>query len=240
MSKLKSEPALTKPIRILIIVAHPSDVEFFALGSIIRWIDEGAEAIYCIVTDGGAGSNVPDTSLEKLIETRREQQLASATHVRVTDVRFLGYPDGILEPTLELRRDLTRIIRDVKPDRLLCDDPTALFFGDHFINHADHLAAGRAAVHAVFPSAQSRPIFPELLEEGYEPCSVREVYLHLTHQPNVFVDITDTIDRKLEALAYHFGEGAQNFTRHENSVDGEKNGVEYAETFRVMRPVTAS
>ncbi len=231
------------PSRILVIAAHPDDIEFGAGGSIARWADEGVQVTYCIVTDGAAGSNDPNTNREDLIRIRREEQMAAARVVGVHDVRFLGYADGTLQPTLELRRDLTRLIRELRPDRVLCFDPTEVFvqapgFGD-YINHPDHRAAAEAAIYAVFPSAETRPIFPELLDEGLEPYHVPEVYFILTtRQANEYVDITATQERKIEALRCHASQlGGQDleFVRKWGAEAGKAAGYPYAESFWVMR-----
>jgi LmbE family N-acetylglucosaminyl deacetylase len=113
-------------------------------------------------------------------------------------VRFLHYKDGILQPTIELRFDITRIIREVRPYRVVCQDPTTIFARPDYINHPDHRAAGEATIYAVFPSAETRPIFPELLAEGLEPHHVTELYLNIASEPNTFIDITDTIELKLK------------------------------------------
>jgi LmbE family N-acetylglucosaminyl deacetylase len=231
------------PSRVLVIVAHPDDIEFGAAGSIARWTDEGAQVTYCIVTDGAAGSNDPNANLEDLIRTRREEQIAAARVVGVDDVRFLGYADGTLQPTLDLRRDLTRLIREVRPDRVVCFDPTQVFvhvtgFGD-YINHPDHRAAAEAAIYAVFPSAETRPIFPELLEEGLEPYHVPEVYLMLTsREANEYIDISATQERKIEALRCHasqLGEQILDMVRKWDAETGKAAGYLYAEPFWVMR-----
>jgi LmbE family N-acetylglucosaminyl deacetylase len=225
------------PDRILVIVAHADDIEFGVAGSVAHWIDEGAQVIYCIVTDGSSGSNQPDTDLEALIEQRKEEQQAAAAKLGVQEVRFLDYPDGTLTPTLELRRDLTLLIREVRPYRVVCQDPTTVLVGNRYINHPDHRAAGEAALYACFPSAESRPIFPGLLNKGHEPHHVSEVYLTLTTQPDVYVDISQTIDRKLEALLCHasqVGQDAANWIRERNAETGREAGCDYAESFRVM------
>ena len=231
------------PLRVLVIVAHPDDIEFGAAGSIARWTDEGAQVTFCIVTDGAAGSNDPNITPEDLARIRREEQMAAAAVVGVHDVRFLGYRDGILQPTLELRRELTRLIREIRPQRVLCFDPTQVFvqvpgFGD-YINHPDHRATAEAAVYAVFPSAETRPIFPELLDEGLEPYHVPEVWFMLTtHEPNEFVDITATQERKMEALRCHQsqikGQDLE-FVRKWDAEAGKAAGYVYAESFWVMR-----
>jgi LmbE family N-acetylglucosaminyl deacetylase len=132
----------TTPRRVLVIVAHPDDIEFGVAGSVTRWVDEGAHVTYCIVTDGAAGSNEPGTDLAKLTQQRREEQINAAAVAGVQDVRFLGHRDGVLQPTMDLRRELTRLIREVRPDRVVCQDPTTVFVRDEYVNHPDHRAAG--------------------------------------------------------------------------------------------------
>lgn len=226
------------PLTVLVIVAHADDIEFGCAGSIARWIQEGAEVTYCIVTDNGSGSNDPTVSRTDLIKTRREEQLAAAQQLGVKEVRFLDYPDGILQPTLELRRDLTRVIREIKPYRVIAQDPSTYFVEDYYINHPDHRAAGEAAVYAVFPSAETRPIFPELLTEGLEPHHVTELYLTLTLKPNCTEDITATMDLKIAALKHHKSQiSGEDFewVKEWAREAGKEAGVEYAERYRVMR-----
>ena len=162
----------TKPIKILVIVAHPDDIEFGVGGSVAAWTAAGHEVTYVIVTDGSAGSNAKDVDLGALVRQRELEQLEAAGIVGVHDVRFLGYKDGELQPDIELRRDLTRIIREVQPYRVVIMDPTAVMISmesSDYINHPDHRAVGEASLYAIFPSAETRPIFPELLDEGLEP-----------------------------------------------------------------------
>jgi LmbE family N-acetylglucosaminyl deacetylase len=225
------------PERVLIIAAHPDDIEFGVAGSVARWRAAGAEITYCVITDGSAGSNEPGVDIDALARTREVEQRAAAAALGVTDVRLLGYRDGTLEPTLDLRRALTRIIRELRPDRVVTQDPTVVFVEDGYVNHPDHRAAGEAAVYAVFPSAVTRPIFPELLDEGYEPHQVRELYLMLTLNPTHAVDISGVMDRKLEALMHHasqLNEEAGDWIREMNGDMGALAGVEYAELYRVM------
>lgn len=237
---MKLEAELTKPLRILVIAAHPDDIEFGAAGSVARWTDAGAQVTYCIVTNGAAGSNEKGVDYVQLAARRRQEQTDAAKVVGVTDLRFLNHPDGVLQPTLELRLQLTRVIRELRPDRVVINDPTLVLLqeGDeNYINHPDHRAAAEAALYAVFPSAESRPIFPELLDEGLEPHHVEELYLVLTEKPNIAVDITATHDRKIEALLMHrsqVGEEAADFVNQFDKYAGEQVGVEFAEMFRVM------
>jgi LmbE family N-acetylglucosaminyl deacetylase len=226
------------PSRILVVVAHADDIEFGVAGSVAKWVREGVKVTYCIVTDNSAGSNEPGVDHEWLIQKREEEQRAAAAVVGVSDVRFLCYPDGELVANLNVRRDITRVIRDVRAQRVVCQDPSTIYVGDWYINHPDHRAAGEAAIYAVFPSACTRPIFAELLEEGYEPYKVAELYLMLNQQPDTFVDISETIDVKLKALLCHesqLGSDAADRVRERNRSLGEMAGFEYAEGFRVMK-----
>jgi len=235
-----TEPT-TQPLRILGIFAHPDDSEFSIGGSAARWAEEGAEVYYCIVTNGAAGSNDPQQDLAELVRIREHEQRCAAHALGVKEVLFLGYADGTLQPTIELRRELTRLIRQLRPDRVVCSDPTAVLYGDEYINHPDHRAAAEAAIYAVFPSAVTRPIFPELLAEGYEPHQVREVYITGTEKPNTYVDISATLDRKIEALRCHTsqldpGDGA--WVREWAAETGKAAELAFAEAFRVMKLVT--
>lgn len=229
------------PRRVLVIAAHPDDIEFGGAGAVAVWADAGAEVVYCMVTDGAAGSNDATVVYSELVERRKAEQQQAAEIVGVREVIYLDYPDGVLQPTLELRRDLTRVIRRFKPDRVMISDPTSVLLqseGFDYINHPDHRAAAEAALYAIFPSAESRPIFPELLEEGFEPHHVEEVYMTITERPNLAVDITSAMDRKLQALLSHrsqLDESVVDMVRAWDKLSGEQAGVEFAETYRVMR-----
>jgi LmbE family N-acetylglucosaminyl deacetylase len=237
---MQLEQPLAQPATILVVAAHPDDIEFGAGGAVAKWSKAGHRVVFCIVTNGAAGSNDPDMQPGRLIALRREEQAAAAAKLGVHDVRFLGYPDGALEATLELRRQLTRLIRELKPYRVVLMDPTTMLVqGDDFnyINHPDHRAAGEAALYAVFPSAGTRLVFPELLTDGLEPHNVTEVYMTLSMQPNVAVDISDVLEDKLEALLCHrsqLDERAAEMVRKWDEQAGKDAGVPYAETFRVM------
>lgn len=226
------------PKRALVIAAHCDDIEFGVSGTVARWTDGGAQVTYVIVTDGRAGSNAPDADLDALAETRIAEQMASAAIVGVQDVRFLGYADGTLEPTLALRKDLTRIIRDVRPEVVITFDPETIIAADMgYINHPDHRAVAMAALYAVFPSAGTRPIFPELLDEGYEPHDINYLYLQLTSAPSLHIDISPVIERKLEALRCHASQLNEEVVGMVRKWDGEAGkpfGVDYAEAFRVI------
>ena len=228
-------------LRILGIFAYPDDAEFTCAGSAALWASQGAQITYVVVTAGGAGSNDPNQDLAKLVSLREAEQTAACAVLGVREVLFLGYPDGTLEPTLDLRRALTRIIRRLKPDRVVCGDPSVLFYGNDYINHPDHRAAAEAALYTVFPSAPTRPIFPELLAEGLEPHQVKEVYLSSdAAHVNTSIDISSTIERKIEALRCHKSQvdpGDGQWIRDWAAETGKAAGLPYAEAFRVIKLV---
>jgi LmbE family N-acetylglucosaminyl deacetylase len=170
----------------MVIVAHPDDAEFTMAGTVAAWTRVGCRVAYVLCTDGNAGSHEPGMTREKLAEIRRREQRAACATLGVNDVVFLGYDDGLLQPTLELRRDLVRVIRQYKPEVVLTADPTRFFSGDRYINHPDHRAAGQAALDAVAPAAQ----MPLLWPETGEPHKVHRVYVYGNGEPNEWIDIT--------------------------------------------------
>ena len=188
------------PARILTITAHPDDVDFGVAGSVAKWTSAGSHVTYCVVTDGDAGGFDPAVPRSQIPGIRRAEQTAAAAVVGVTDLIFLGYPDGRLEATLSLRRDLARVIRQVRPDRVVAQSPERLW-DRVFASHPDHLAAGEAAVCAVYPDARNPFAFPELLEEAW---TVKELWLMASPQPvATYVDVTDAFDKKVNALRAH-------------------------------------
>jgi LmbE family N-acetylglucosaminyl deacetylase len=188
--------------RVLIVSAHPDDVDFGAAGTVATLVDDGVEVSYCIVTDGDAGGFDPAVPRSEIPAIRRAEQLAAAAVLGVTDVHFLGYPDGRLVPSIELRRDISRVIRQVRPQRVLCQSPERSY-ARIFASHPDHLAAGEATLCAVYPDARNPFAHPELLAEGLAEWTVQEVWMMVGQAPDVFVDITDVFDRKIKALLSH-------------------------------------
>ena len=196
-------PADAAIARILSITAHPDDVDFGAAGTVAQWTDAGLEVIYCVVTDGDAGGSDEDIPRAKMASLRRAEQIAAAKCVGVTDVRFLGYPDGQVEATIDLRRDLARVIRQVRPDRVVSSSPERNYVRLG-ISHPDHRAVGSATLDAVYPDARNPFAFPELRsEEGLEAWTVREVWISGGPAPTRYVDVTDTFPRKVAALRAH-------------------------------------
>jgi LmbE family N-acetylglucosaminyl deacetylase len=184
------------------VTAHPDDVDFGAAGSIATWVKAGIEVAYCVVTNGDAGGSDRSISRADMARIRQKEQRAAAAELGVSNVSFLGYPDGRLTLSIELRRDVSRLVRQFRPDRLVCQSPERRW--DRIgASHPDHLAAGEAAVCAAYPDARNPFAHPELLEEGLEPFSVRELWLMAGPQPNRAMDITDTFDRKVAALRRH-------------------------------------
>jgi len=200
---MPSEQRSDPPASILVIAAHPDDVDFGSAGTIASWTDAGASVSYCIVTSGEAGGSDRSVSRAEMVTIRQAEQTAAAKQVGVHDLRFLGYPDGRVEPTLALRRDLARAIRQLRPERVVCPSPERNY-ARMGVGHPDHRAVGSAALDAVYPDARNPFAFPELLaEEDLEPWAVREVWISGGIAPNHYVDVTDTFARKIAALRSH-------------------------------------
>ena len=188
--------------RALCVLAHPDDVDFGSAGTVATWTAAGTEVTYCIVTDGDAGG-FDDTPREQMAPLRRAEQTAAAAAVGVTDVRFLGHPDGRLELTLDLRRDISRVIRQVRPQRVLTSSPER-FYERIGASHPDHMTVGESTLRAVYPDARNPFAFPELLaEEGLDAWTVSEVWLSGSPRADHVVDVTDVVDRKFAALLSH-------------------------------------
>ena len=203
-AKKPSEPPAPK--RAMSIHAHPDDQEFTVGGTLAKWARAGCEIVTVCLTSGGAGSNKftpPEMTREALVAIREEEQRDACRILGVKETIYLGYEDGMLEPSIRLRRELTRLIRRHRPEAVLTGDPTVRFYGPTYMNHPDHRAAADVALDAVFPSAGTRLIFPELLAEGLEPHEVRQVYIHGAERPDTYVDIAETLDVKLAALRAH-------------------------------------
>jgi LmbE family N-acetylglucosaminyl deacetylase len=193
----------TGPKKIAVFMAHPDDAEFICAGTVARWADEGHEVNYVLLTSGDKGSDDPEMTSERLVATREAEQREAARILGVKDVLFMKYPDAELEPNLELRKAIVRVIRKLKPDVVVCQDPTVRWVDTEYINHPDHRAAGEATLAAVFPAARDRLTFPELLAEGLEPHRVREIYLAGAETPDLAIDITAQMERKLDSLRAH-------------------------------------
>jgi LmbE family N-acetylglucosaminyl deacetylase len=189
--------------RVLVIFSHPDDAEFGSAATIAGMVARGARIDYLVTTDGGKGSDDPSVTPQELVATRTREQRAAADLLGVSEIVHLGYPDGYLVPSLELRRDIVRHIRRLRPDVVIAQNPIRRQDGNPFIGHPDHLATGEATLAAVYPAARDRLNFPELLTEGLEPWKVRQVLISGVERPNLFVDISDTFQTGLQALMCH-------------------------------------
>ncbi len=189
--------------RVLVVTAHPDDVDFGFAGSVAVMTDAGIEVVYCLVTDGDAGGSETGIAREEMAPLRRDEQRAAAAIVGVHELHFLGYPDGRVEATIDLRRDLTRVIRTVRPDRVLTQSPDRSW-DRIYASHPDHLATGEAAVAAVYPDARNRWAHPELADAGLEPWTVDALWMGIGRDAAThYVDITSAVDRKIDALMSH-------------------------------------
>jgi LmbE family N-acetylglucosaminyl deacetylase len=196
-------PNVPDPTKVLIITAHPDDVDFGAAGTIGHWTDAGVEVVYCIVTDGDAGGFDPAVPRSAIGGIRQAEQTAAAKELGVSELYFLGYPDGGVEPTLALRKDISRVIRRVKPDAVVTQSPERNW-NSIYGSHPDHRATGIAAIDAVYPDARNPFTFTDLItEEGLDAHTVGQVWVMLGPSPNRYVDTTDQFDRKIAALLRH-------------------------------------
>lgn len=197
-----AQPPAAHVDRVLCVLAHPDDVDFGSAGTVATWTDAGTEVVYCLVTDGDAGG-FDDTPRDRMGPLRRAEQTAAAAQVGVTELHWLGYPDGRLEQTLDLRRDISRVIRQVRPDRVLTTSPERMW--DRVgASHPDHMTVGEATLRAVYPDARNPFAFPALLtDEGLEAWTVSEVWLSASPRAHHAVDVTDVVERKFAALESH-------------------------------------
>lgn len=233
------------PRRVLLIQAHPDDAEFMCAGTVAKWVQEGADVHYCSITSGDKGTSDVAISGADIATTRECEQRNACQVLGVKSVTFLGYQDATLVPDLALRRELTRVIRRIKPDVLMCQDPTMRYAGQRYINHPDHIAAGEAALAAVFPSARDHKTFPELLSEGLGAHITPEVYIFGAREADIWVDISSAIDTKIAALKEHRSQvgdndpsermyewGRETARQHPHKPD---DFGEFAESFKYMK-----
>jgi LmbE family N-acetylglucosaminyl deacetylase len=196
--------------RVLVVTAHPDDLDFGAAGTIAQWTAMGIEVSYCICTNGDQGGEDPTVPRDEMPKIRQKEQRDAGKAVGVTDITFLNYRDGWLVPTIELRKDIVRQIRITKPQRMLIQSPDRNW-DRLFASHPDHMAAGEAAIQAVYPDSRNAFAFEDLLkDEGLEPWRVKEVWVMSTQNPDHFVDITDVFDKKMQALHSHVSQTAHN------------------------------
>jgi LmbE family N-acetylglucosaminyl deacetylase len=223
------------PERAMFIFAHPDDIEFSVAGTAAKWAKHGSEVTYVVLTDGNVGSHDPEMTREQIGKIRRQEQAAAAKVAGAANCIFLGYDDGSLEPTLTLRRQLVRLIRQHKPNAVVCGDPNMYFRGER-LNQPDHRAAARAALDAVFPACEMRLLYPEFEAEGIQPHKVNFVFITTDQELNHFEDVSESIDIKLKALNEHRSQlGDIDYSdrmRERAATIGKQVGLAYAEAFR--------
>jgi LmbE family N-acetylglucosaminyl deacetylase len=223
------------PERAMFIFAHPDDIEFSVAGTAAKWAKHGSEVTYVVLTDGNVGSHDPEMTREQIGQIRRQEQAAAAKVAGAAHCVFLGYDDGSLEPTLTLRKQLVKLIRQLRPNAVVCGDPNMYFRGER-LNHPDHRAAARAALDAVFPACEMRLLYPEFEAEGIQPHKVNFVFITTDQELNHFEDISESIDIKLNALNEHRSQlGDIDYSdrmRERASNVGKQVGLAYAEAFR--------
>lgn len=231
---------MSVPPRVLAVAAHPDDVEFGSAGTLAKWVDEGCEVTICLTTDGSTGTQDRELMGEKLRGIRLEEAAEAASIIGAKELIWLGYRDGYVEYTLDLRRDIARVFRQYRPHRFVVMDPTPVI-GDFFINHPDHRAVGHASLDVSMTAGTTPGHFPELLEEGLEPWrGLREIWIAGPAGGPTVVDITSTINRKIEALQCHKSqigddpETVGEWLRSRMTEIGAPQGYAYAESFKVL------
>ena len=229
-----------KKKRVLVIGAHPDDVDFGCGGTLAKWAREGAEIVYAICTSGEKGTDDPTITNLALARTREKEQRAAAAVIGAREVIFLRKPDGELQYSLEFRGELVRVIRQCRPDVLFTHDPANRAFDNQYIFHADHRVVGELAFDAAYPAALNRNFFPGHLAEGLSPHAVSELYFFATSQPDTWVDIASTLELKIKALRCHasqirYPEIMQEMVRTWFGAWGREKGLAYAERFRRLQ-----
>lgn len=226
------------PESAMAIFAHPDDIEFSCAGTLARWARAGARVSYLLCTSGDVGIADDGMTREKAVEIRETEQRAAAEVAGAKEVIFLREPDGMLQPSLELRKKLVREIRRFRPEVVILGDPTLLWAGDEYINHPDHRAAGIAAIDAVFPAAGQPHLFEELALEGLTAHKVRKVYANNWREGSVYVSIDETIDIKVAALKAHKSQmrdwDVEKNIRQWAAERAKGHEMQYAEIFRVV------
>lgn len=219
------------PSSAMVIVAHPDDIEFGCAGTCAKWAKHGAKIVYVLVTSGNSGSHDPSHTRETIAEIREREQRAAAEICGVREVEFLRYNDGEVMPTLELRKDLVRMIRKHRPEVVISMDPTRMYSGKDYINHPDHRAVAIATMDAIAPVAAMPLMYPELGPAH----KVREVWIQWVDDPDTWVDISDTLELKVRALLQHKSQvGEEMAQRIRDWALQEGKGLVPAEAFKVI------
>ena len=225
--------------KILVFSAHPDDLDFGCSGTVAKMTEEGKEVVYCIITNGEKGIQKVNKARGTMIAMRKIEQKEAAKVVGVHKLIFLGETDGDLENTKDVRRKIVKAIREVKPDIIFSFDPANLSFDSFYRFHRDHRMAAEAVFDAMYPAAGSSAFFPELEEAGFLPYQIQGAWFFSSASPNIFIDISKTIDRKIEALRRHEGqigdmEEMEKRIRARARQEGKRKKMKYAEAFRSL------
>lgn len=236
MSPVERHELISPLERVLVVISHPDDAEFGAGPTIAHLASSGARVDYVVTTDGSKGTEDFEMTPEQLSATRMAEQRAAADVLGVTEIVHLGYPDGYLTPSLELRRDIVRQIRRFRPDLVITQNPTRRLDHNPFIGHPDHLATGEATLAAVYPAARDHLNFPELWrEEGLEPWKVRQVLLTGVEESNLWIDVAETFETGLRAVLAHVSQvtpgEVEERMRERARLVGEPQGIGLAQAF---------
>jgi LmbE family N-acetylglucosaminyl deacetylase len=226
------------PESAMAITAHPDDIEFTCAGTLARWAKSGTRVVYVLCTSGDVGIDEPGMTRERATQIRESESLEASNIIGVSEVVFLREPDGLLQPTLDLRKKLVRQIRKHKPEVIMTGDPTIVWSGDDYINHPDHRAAAMAALDATFPAAGQPNLFEELAEEGLTAHKVRKVYASVWDKAEVFINIEETMDLKIASLRAHKSQikdwDPEPMLKEWASDSAKGKEMQYAEGFRVV------
>jgi len=236
------ESSFYNPESAMAIVAHPDDIEYACSGTLARWAKAGTKTYYVVCTSGDVGIATAGMTKQRAGEIREEEQRNAAAIAGASEVVFLREPDGMLQPTLDLRKKLVREIRRLRPEVVICSDPTIVLASSDYINHPDHRAAGMAALDAVFPAAGQPNLFEELAAEGVTAHKVRKVYVNSWENCDTFINISDTMEIKIAALKAHVsqmnGNDPTEMMRQWAAEVAKGKEMTYAESFRVISLVT--
>lgn len=223
----------------LVIVAHPDDADFVCAGTCTQMARQGIEVTYMVLTNGDKGNHNPEITRNQLIAMRQIEQRQAAARCGIHQVLFMGEEDGFLRPRRDIRKRVTREIRRIRPELIICTNPDRYFVGDGYINHPDHRNAGLVAIEAIFPAADNPMFYPDMADEGYHPHKIKYLYVHGHDQPSLKVDITADLETKIAAILCHKSQfadpdAAQKRWRETWAEPQADGSVRYFEAFKVM------
>lgn len=200
---ISTQPDWEHVKRVLVIMAHPDDPDFSCGGTAMQMARQGIEVTYMILTNGDKGNHNPEITREQLIEMRKREQRAAAAAEGVQHVLFMGEEDGFLQPNRDLRKRVVREIRRIRPELIICPSPERYLVRNGYINHPDHRNAALVALEAIFPAADNMMFFPDLMDEGYMPHKIQQLYITGDANPTLEIDISDDAEAKIKAVLNH-------------------------------------